>query len=82
MLVVDNQTDRREMLTEYRALRRFVVHQAADGLEAIDAATRVHPPNILMDLMMPRLAAIDHLAGWLHACVAGRLDFSTTGPAQ
>jgi two-component system cell cycle response regulator DivK len=43
------------MLTQYLAFCGFVVHEAADGIEAIEVAVRVHPSIILMDLMMPRL---------------------------
>jgi len=55
VLVVEDQRDAREMLTEYLEMCGFVVHCAADGLEAIAAAMRLHPPIILMDLMMPRM---------------------------
>ena len=55
ILVVDDTRDSREMLTEYLMFCGFDVHQAEDGLEAIDTALRIHPPLILMDLMMPRL---------------------------
>ncbi len=55
VLVVDDQPDAREMLAEYLSFCGFTVQQAADGIEAIDAAVRVHPAVILMDLMMPRL---------------------------
>jgi two-component system, cell cycle response regulator DivK len=55
ILVVDDHRDCREMLTEYLTRCGFVVHGAADGLEAIEIAMRIHPPIILMDLLMPRL---------------------------
>jgi two-component system, cell cycle response regulator DivK len=55
ILVVDDHRDSREMLTAYLTLCGFVVHEAADGLEAIDMAIRIHPPIILMDIVMPRL---------------------------
>jgi CheY-like chemotaxis protein len=55
ILVVDDTRDSREMLAEYLTFCGFDVHQAEDGLEAIDKAVRIHPPIILMDLMMPRL---------------------------
>lgn len=55
VLVVEDQRDAREMLAEYLEFCGFVVHTAADGLEAIAVAMRVHPPIILMDLMMPRM---------------------------
>lgn len=43
------------MLAEYLTRCGFVVHEAADGIEAIDIATRLHPSVILMDIMMPQL---------------------------
>jgi PleD family two-component response regulator len=43
ILVVDDQREAREMLTEYLAFCGFVVQSAADGLEAVDLAVRVHP---------------------------------------
>jgi CheY-like chemotaxis protein len=55
VLVVDDQEDAREMLTEYLAFSGFTVHSAQDGFEAIELAVRVRPRVILMDLMMPRL---------------------------
>jgi two-component system, cell cycle response regulator DivK len=55
VLVVDDQRDAREMLSEYLAFSGFNVHSAQDGLEAIELAVRVRPRVILMDLMMPRL---------------------------
>ena len=55
VLVVEDQRDTREMLTEYLEYCGFVVHGAADGFEAISVAMSVHPPIILMDLMMPRM---------------------------
>ena len=55
VLVVDDDRDAREMLSEYLAICGFVVHRAQDGGEAVDVAVRVRPRIILMDLMMPRM---------------------------
>jgi CheY-like chemotaxis protein len=55
VLVVDDDRDAREMLSEYLAFCGFVVHRAHDGTEAIDVAARVRPCLVLMDLMMPRM---------------------------
>jgi two-component system cell cycle response regulator DivK len=55
ILVVEDQRDAREMLSEYLTVSGFVVHQAQDGMEAVDLASRVRPRVILMDLMMPRM---------------------------
>lgn len=55
IVVVDDDRDAREMLSEYLAFCGFAVHQAQDGREAIDVAERVNPAVVLMDLMMPRM---------------------------
>jgi two-component system cell cycle response regulator DivK len=55
VLVVDDDRDAREMLSEYLAFCGFVVYRAQDGSEAIDVAVRVRPRVVLMDLMMPRM---------------------------
>ena len=55
VLVVDDDQDAREMLSEYLAFCGFVVHRAQDGSEAIELAVRVRPRVVLMDLMMPRM---------------------------
>jgi two-component system cell cycle response regulator DivK len=55
VLVVDDYRDARDMLAEYLSSRGFVVHTAADGLEAINVAVHFLPSIILMDVMMPRM---------------------------
>jgi two-component system, cell cycle response regulator DivK len=53
VLVVDDSSDGREMLTEYLAFCGFHVAAAQDGTEAIEVARRLQPNVILMDLSMP-----------------------------
>src|SRR5688572_19526239 len=53
VLVVDDCSDGREMLSEYLAFRGFHVTEAQDGIEAVAVARRVQPDIILMDLSMP-----------------------------
>src|SRR3954464_8680573 len=55
VVVVDDDRDAREMLSEYLAFCGFAVHQAQEVREAIDVAERVRPGVMLMDLMMPRV---------------------------
>lgn len=43
------------MLAEYLAMCGFTVHEAKDGVEAINVALDVRPRVVLMDLMMPRM---------------------------
>jgi two-component system, cell cycle response regulator DivK len=62
VLIVDDNRDTREMLTDYLSTCGFVVDTAANGFEAIDFAVHLHPSVILMDLMMPRMD------GWEATC--------------
>jgi len=55
ILVVDDSSDGREMLSEYLAFRGFHVVEARHGAEAIEVTRRVHPHIILMDLTMPAM---------------------------
>jgi len=53
VLVVDDSSDGREMLSEYLVFRGFHVTEATDGASAIEIARRVRPAIVLMDLSMP-----------------------------
>jgi two-component system cell cycle response regulator DivK len=53
ILVVDDSPDSREMLAEYLRFRGFNVSEASNGEEAIEAARRLRPDLVLMDLSMP-----------------------------
>lgn len=58
VLVVEDDIDNREALAEYLRSVNFVVHSAENGFDGFDAATRLRPGVILMDL---KLRGLD---GW------------------
>jgi CheY-like chemotaxis protein len=58
ILVVDDNADTREMFALYFRSRGFTVETASNGLAAIDAAHRLHPDVIVMDVTMPDLDGI------------------------
>jgi CheY-like chemotaxis protein len=58
ILVVDDTADTRELFTLYFRSRGFTVETASDGRAAIDAAHRLHPDVIVMDVAMPGLDGI------------------------
>lgn len=58
ILLVDDTADTREMFALYFRSRGFTVETACDGLAAIDAAQRLRPDVIVMDVAMPRLDGI------------------------
>jgi CheY-like chemotaxis protein len=55
ILVVDDERDGREMLTEYLRFRGFTVVAASGGQAAVTYASTDRPALILMDLQMPGL---------------------------
>ena len=55
VLVVDDEAEGRSLLRDLLAPLGFDVHEAPDGEAAIDAAMRLVPDAILMDMRMPRL---------------------------
>lgn len=60
VLIVDDHSVVREGLRAFLQLQDGleVVGEAADGEEAIEAASRLRPDVILMDLVMPRLGGV------------------------
>ncbi len=55
VLVVDDEVVIRQLIVINLELEGFEVHQAADGLDALDRARAVDPDVITLDVMMPRL---------------------------
>jgi CheY-like chemotaxis protein len=55
VLVTDDCPEMRGMLADYLAGHGWFVRTAADGVEAVDLALRVHPAVVIMDLQMPRM---------------------------
>src|SRR4051812_3456140 len=55
VLVVDDDNDIRESLTEILMSEGFDVAQAANGLDALAEIDRERPDVVLLDLMMPVL---------------------------
>jgi signal transduction histidine kinase/CheY-like chemotaxis protein len=59
VLVVDDNRDGAESLAEMLRLLGHEPHTAHDGLEAVEAAGRLRPDLVLMDVGMPRLNGLD-----------------------
>jgi CheY-like chemotaxis protein len=53
VLLVDDNEDTRVMLRAYFELRKHEVHEAKNGPEAVEAATRIKPALALVDLGLP-----------------------------
>ena len=59
VLVVDDHTDSRELLTDFLTISGFTVASASDGAEALQRTRELKPQVVLMDLSLP--GAMD---GW------------------
>lgn len=58
VLVVDDESEIREMLEFYLGLRGFAVQTAADGLAAIGLVREWHPDAVILDVVMPKVDGV------------------------
>jgi two-component system chemotaxis response regulator CheY len=73
VLVVDDDPFIRKLIaTTLEDVVEFELHEAADGLEALEVARRERPALVFLDVDMPRLNGIE-------ACRQLRLDEATHG---
>jgi CheY-like chemotaxis protein len=62
LLLVDDEIDLREMLTQYLTLHGHTVQEAANGREALQLVKQKSPRLILLDLNMPVLSGWEFLS--------------------
>ena len=62
VLVVDDESLIREILSDLLASDGHLVDTAADGSEALEVIHGWHPDVVLLDMMMPQVGAWDFLA--------------------
>jgi CheY-like chemotaxis protein len=55
ILIVDDEAEAREALSEFLEAKGYVVECAGNGLEALDEIQSKKPKLILLDLMMPAM---------------------------
>ena len=60
-LVVDDEAEVREVVSEFLTTRGFQVLTARDGLEALPCVKRERPAVVVLDLIMPRLGGLEAL---------------------
>src|SRR5208283_106091 len=53
LLVVDDDTDLRMLLSQFLKDKGYTIVMAGDGMSAIDAARREKPDLIVLDLVLP-----------------------------
>ncbi|MFQ6092941.1 MAG: response regulator [bacterium] len=61
ILVVDDEQETREFISEFLELRGYQVLTAANGLEAISAVKSERPHIVLLDIRMPGLDGLEAL---------------------
>jgi DNA-binding response OmpR family regulator len=61
VLVVDDEPTVREVVGDYLRRDGFVVHEAADGAEALAAVAGFRPDLVVLDLMLPAVPGLDVL---------------------
>jgi CheY-like chemotaxis protein len=59
LIVDDDQFIRKLIATTLEDVSEFELHEAADGMEAIEVARRERPSLVFLDVDMPRLNGID-----------------------
>jgi CheY-like chemotaxis protein len=59
LIVDDDQFIRKLIATTLEDVAEFDLHQAADGIEAIEVARRARPTLVFLDVDMPRLNGIE-----------------------
>ena len=59
ILVVDDNVDHADSLSMLLSIDGHEVHSAHDGIEALEAAERLRPEVVLLDLGLPRLDGFD-----------------------
>jgi CheY-like chemotaxis protein len=59
LIVDDDQFIRKLIATTLEDVSEFELHEAADGLEALEVARRARPSLVFLDVDMPRLNGIE-----------------------
>lgn len=59
VLVVDDEIEIRRALSRALSAREYIVETAADGMEAIEAASTFHPDLVVLDLNLPKLDGLE-----------------------
>jgi CheY-like chemotaxis protein len=59
LIVDDDQFIRKLIATTLEDVSEFELHEAADGVEAVEVARRERPSLVFLDVDMPRLNGID-----------------------
>ena len=59
LVVDDNQAVRLIVRSTFEMQGPFIVHEAVDGIDAVEKALSLNPDLVVMDLSMPRMHGLD-----------------------
>ena len=62
VLIVDDESDVRELLSKFLRRRGYEVDTASDGASAIEAIRDGHPDIVLLDIRLPKMDGLSVLA--------------------
>ncbi len=68
LVVDDNQVIRLIVRSALEMHTPFIVHEACDGLDAVEKAESLNPDLVVMDLSMPRMHGLDASRKLKSAC--------------
>ena len=80
VLVVDDEADLLEIVTDRLQAEGYSVLTARDGVEALERARAARPGCIILDLKMPRLSGLDALVELRRAAPDARVIVLTGSP--
>ncbi len=80
VLVVDDDADLLEIVTDRLQAEGYRVLTAADGLEALERVRAARPGCIILDLKMPRLSGLDALVELRRAAPDAHVIILTGSP--
>ena len=55
ILVVDDSKSARKIVTDYLSGKDYIIHEAVDGMDAVEKVNSIKPDLILLDLLLPKL---------------------------
>jgi CheY-like chemotaxis protein len=80
VLVVDDEADLLEIVSDRLQAEGYAVLTARDGVEALERARAARPGCIILDLKMPRLSGLDALVELRRAAPDARVIVLTGSP--
>ena len=59
ILIVEDEEDVRNVLTDFLADEGYIMLQAGDGLQGIEVAKKELPDLVLLDMRLPKMSGLD-----------------------